>query len=115
MPIQINQIQQLLNKYNKQLRSRDRDGNSSGLSDLGSEMVTISTEGRQRGLMGRIGDDAVNPVAKEYANFSTVEDLMRSEEETSDDSDSCFDTISLRVAESTSITAKIAKNIPPYT
>ena len=73
MPMQINQIQQVLNKYNKQLRSRDRDSFSNASSDLGSEVVTISTEGKQRGLLDRIGDDAVKSYKEQsYKSLKTT-------------------------------------------
>jgi len=73
MPMQVSQIQQVLNKYNKQLRSRDRDGSSSGLSNLGSEVVTISAEGKQRGLLDRIGDDAVKSYKEQtYKSLKTT-------------------------------------------
>jgi ferritin-like metal-binding protein YciE len=73
MPMQIGQIQQVLNKYNKQLRSRDRDSSSSGLSNIGSEVVTISTEGKQRGLLNRIGDDAVKSYKEQsYKDLKTA-------------------------------------------
>ncbi len=66
----INQIQQVLDKYNKQLRSRSLGESPANQSELASDVVSISNEGKRRELLERIGDDAVKSYKEQsYKNL----------------------------------------------
>ena len=74
MPVLIHQIQQVLDKYNKQLRTRSGNSRSKNRSELASDVVSISTEGKRRELLDRIGDDAVRSYKQQsYKGLKTAE------------------------------------------